>query len=319
MHAQTALLLRSAARYSCLRVYQRRRIQLEQQLPFLDRVAGRVRREFFDPAVDTRVHVLQRVLVVADVAHGLDMARQRAAFRYGGANAEVVDDRRVDRHDAGRGVDLIRVHGHEVHAHRRLAGLVAPVVRVHRRNPVEDFASPSSAAASSGCGANHEPARKPIIACSNRTSPIMICCSSFETSEVCERGVTLCALDLKSNVFETCIEIVDVPAHDVGEVAGVALVSEERRLRLSFRLFENQRFIECQATSQVHPACVLGVELALEASGSSCCEYLAALRSLSAAASLRSWRFSPKNGKPTVTDRLTKSDRGVPSGRNPSR
>mgnify|MGYP001818712411 CR=1 FL=1 len=39
-------------------------------------------------------------------------------------------------------------------------------------------------------------------------------------------------------------------------------------------------------------------------------EYLAALRSLSAAASLRSCRFLLKNGSSTVTARLTKSERG---------
>jgi hypothetical protein len=100
-----------------LRIYQRRRIQLEQELSLANRVAGRGRRELFYPAIDTGVYVLQRILVVADIAHGLDEARQRATFCCGGANAEIAEHRRVYRYDAGRGACLIRVHGHKVHPH----------------------------------------------------------------------------------------------------------------------------------------------------------------------------------------------------------
>ena len=84
--------------------------------------------------------VVQRVFIKLHVAHGVDVPREFAALGLCRAHAEVVHDRRVDLHRARLAVDLVRVYGYEVHAHRRLAGSVAAEVRVHRRNPVEDLA-----------------------------------------------------------------------------------------------------------------------------------------------------------------------------------
>ena len=84
------------------------------------------------------------VLVVFDVADGFDALPQAAAFGRRGAHAEVVRHRGVDAHGAGvvlcAGGIVFGVHRHEVHAHRRFARLVAAVVAVHRRHPVEHLA-----------------------------------------------------------------------------------------------------------------------------------------------------------------------------------
>ena len=53
-------------------------------------------------------------------------------------HAQVVLDGRTDR-DLVTGARLVCVHRHEVHAHRRFPGFVAPEVRVNRRNLVQDF------------------------------------------------------------------------------------------------------------------------------------------------------------------------------------
>ena len=121
-------------------VHQRWRIDLEQELATLDRIAARLGLEPFDPAVDTRVHVLHRILVVDDVPDRLDASGQRSSGRNARTNPEVVRHHGIDPDDAGLCIDLIGVHRHEIHAHRRLAGPVAPVIRVHRRDPVQNLA-----------------------------------------------------------------------------------------------------------------------------------------------------------------------------------
>ena len=99
-----------------LGVHQGGRIQLEQALAGLHRVARGVHRQGFDPAVDTGVHVLDRLLVVGHVADRVDVSRQGAPLGGGGAHAQVGDHGRVDGYRALVGLP-VRIHGHQVHAH----------------------------------------------------------------------------------------------------------------------------------------------------------------------------------------------------------
>ena len=122
-----------------LGIDQCRRVKLEQQLPAFHGIAARLRDQPLDPAIDARVHVLQRVLVIADVADRLDTSRQRSSCRDARTNPEVVRHRRVDLDDAGLRIDLIGIYRDQVHAHRRLARLITTIIRVHRCNPVKDF------------------------------------------------------------------------------------------------------------------------------------------------------------------------------------
>ncbi len=101
-----------------LRIDERRRVEFEQQLSVLDRVAGRLCCKPLDPTVDARVHVVQRILVELHVADGVDAPRERAAFRRRHTNAEIVYDRRIDLDGPGLAVDLVGIYRHEVHAHR---------------------------------------------------------------------------------------------------------------------------------------------------------------------------------------------------------
>ena len=88
--------------------------------------------------------VMHGVFVVFDVADGVDALLQAVAFGQRGAHAEVVRHGGVDAHDAGfvrrPRAGFVGVDRHQVHAHRRLARLVAAIVAVHRRHPVEHFA-----------------------------------------------------------------------------------------------------------------------------------------------------------------------------------
>ena len=83
--------------------------------------------------------MLHRVLVVGDVANGVNPSSEYGSLCGSRTHTKVVDDGRIDPDHAGLAVDLIRVHGHEIHPHWRLAGLIPPVVRIHRGDPVQDF------------------------------------------------------------------------------------------------------------------------------------------------------------------------------------
>ncbi len=124
-----------------LRGHERRRVELEEELAPLDRIALGVDRQALDPARHARMDVGDAVLVERHApqrAHGLGEAL--AAHRRG-PHAEVVRERRRDAH-AGRvpARGVLLVDGHQVHAHRGLAGAVAPIVRIHGRHPVERLA-----------------------------------------------------------------------------------------------------------------------------------------------------------------------------------
>ena len=71
-------------------------------------------------------------------------------------------------------------------------------------------------------------------------------------------------MHLQPDVVEARIEIVDPRTHDVGEVASVALVSKQGRLRLPLRLLQDLRVVQCETPRQVSPARILGLQLASE-------------------------------------------------------
>ena len=124
-----------------LGVYQRWGVDLEQNLALRHRIAGGLYAQGFDPAFHPGVDVAHGVLVVLDVADGLDAPLQHAALRRRGAQAQVLHHRRADANHClvFRFFFVFGVHGHQRHAHRRFAGLVAAIVGIHRRHPVQDF------------------------------------------------------------------------------------------------------------------------------------------------------------------------------------
>ena len=124
-----------------LGVHQRRRVDLEQRLALRHRIAGGLHAQGADPTFNPSVNVLHGVLVVLNVAHGLDAPLQHAAFGDGNADAEVLHHRWVDDHDIlVFGWRRVRVDRHQIHAHRRFARFVAAIVLVHGRDPIQHFA-----------------------------------------------------------------------------------------------------------------------------------------------------------------------------------
>ena len=82
----------------------------------------------------------QSLLVVPHVTHRGDLRMHDTAFGHRRAHAQAVAHLGRDG-DGARAVGTagvpIRIDRHQIHAHRRFAGFVAPVIRVHGRHPVQ--------------------------------------------------------------------------------------------------------------------------------------------------------------------------------------
>jgi hypothetical protein len=116
-----------------LRLEDVRRVELEQQLALLHRLADRPHREGLHPALLAHVDVDETLLVVVDEAEGVDAPRDVAPAGLRRPDAEVVHHLRRDGHRAGRsggagiGLDRNQIHA----ADRALAGLVPHDLRMH--------------------------------------------------------------------------------------------------------------------------------------------------------------------------------------------
>ncbi len=128
---------------------QVRREDLEHHLALFDRRPNRPDHEALDPAFGADVNVAGARVIVGDDAEGLDGRVERRPLGEGGAHAEVLHHGGRQRDHAIRpigAVPLSLVHGDQIHPHRRLAGAIAPIVGIHRRDPIEDLRAPSLAA-----------------------------------------------------------------------------------------------------------------------------------------------------------------------------
>ena len=117
-----------------------RAVDVEQDLPFLHGLAEVVHGHVLDPAVVLRVDPGDLPVVVGQRAHGADGLGDVASRDGLAAHADALREAGVDAYRAGRQrLRAVRVHGDEVHAHRRAARAVRRERRVHRRTPVEDL------------------------------------------------------------------------------------------------------------------------------------------------------------------------------------
>ena len=138
-----------------LGIQQFRRIQLEQQVPCSHPFAFGFHRQPLDPALGPQVDVADSRLVETDVAGCLDLAPHGPNGGHLGAHSQVVFHRGADSHGSRRvicaTIPAFGIDGHQIHAHWRLAGLVAPKIRIHRRHPVQNFRLGRRRPGSSGC------------------------------------------------------------------------------------------------------------------------------------------------------------------------
>ncbi len=97
--------------------------------------------------------MVDAALVVGHAPHGAHLAREVAASDRLGAHAHALDEGGIDL-DAFSGgrCPLAGADGHEVHAHRTLAGLVADVGGVHGRLPVEGVGASRTGTVAAGRG-----------------------------------------------------------------------------------------------------------------------------------------------------------------------
>ena len=116
---------------------QFRAVDLEEHIAPFDRLAHVVDAGLLDPA---RVLGLDRdhpLLVVRQDADRADEDGERTALHVGRAHGEVLQEARAHPDLAVREA-FVLVDGNQIHPHRRLAGAVRRVVRIHGRSPVED-------------------------------------------------------------------------------------------------------------------------------------------------------------------------------------
>ena len=66
-------------------------------------------------------------------------------------------------------------------------------------------------------------------------------------------------------MVNTGVQVIDIAAHHVGEIALVTLVSKQRGFGVVLGLIENARIVKCQPARQVLPERVLRVKLTLQA------------------------------------------------------
>ena len=88
------------------------------------------------------MHMNQSLLVIPHITHRGDLRLHDAAFGQRRAHAQAVDHLGRDGDGArvvGVAGALVRIDRHQIHAHGRFAGFVAPVIRVHGRHPVQRF------------------------------------------------------------------------------------------------------------------------------------------------------------------------------------
>ena len=127
----------------------------------------------------------QSLLVVAHVTHRGDLRVHAAAFDQRRAHAQAVAHLGRDGNGA-RAVRvagaLVRIDWHQIHAHRRFAGFVAPVIRVHGRHPVQSL-SFFFLPAAGGCGRLHGQSGQVMTrrrgACQREDEPCLIHGAAF--------------------------------------------------------------------------------------------------------------------------------------------
>ena len=90
-----------------------------------------------DPARHAGVDRLQPVLVIADIAHRLDLLVDGEFLYLGEPHSQVLLDLGADGDGTRRAAFLLLIDGNEVHPHVVLGGAVALVVRIHGVDPVE--------------------------------------------------------------------------------------------------------------------------------------------------------------------------------------
>ena len=123
-----------------LGVHQVGGIEFEEPLPLIHRVADSFDGQIFDPAGDTAVEMHQFVLGVGHPAYGFDGQLHLALSGFTGPHAEAGDNAWADA-DAAivAAVLILLIDRHQVHAHGRFAGLVAPIIGVHGSYPIQWF------------------------------------------------------------------------------------------------------------------------------------------------------------------------------------
>ena len=120
------------------------RVDLEQGLALLDRVAGLVDVNPLHPAGEAKVDGRDLILADLDLADGPHVAEDGLASNGLDSRAHVLDHHRIDGNGTRRRLArrLVLVDGNQIHPHRGLPGLFRDVGRVHRRDPVLDLPLP---------------------------------------------------------------------------------------------------------------------------------------------------------------------------------
>ena len=116
-----------------------RREDLREWLAFFDRVERRAHVEFFNVAVDARLHHRNGTFVEGDGTDHLQFFVERAFGDFGGTDAQILYDARTDLDRSAVGA-IFAVDGYQHHVHeRRFTGLVEFLLRIHRVVIVERF------------------------------------------------------------------------------------------------------------------------------------------------------------------------------------
>ena len=118
-----------------------RAVDVEEDLPLIDRLAEVVHGDVLDPAVVLRVDPGDLPVVVGEGADGADGLRDALPRDGLAADADALHEARVDAHRARRQVPAaVGVHRDEVHAHGRHPRPVRREGGVHGGAPVQDLA-----------------------------------------------------------------------------------------------------------------------------------------------------------------------------------
>ena len=122
-----------------LRVDEVRRIKGVQRFTGADGVPRGLYEELLHPARDARVYVREPVFVPAHDADRLQRRREPAHFDGRRSHPERIHHGRRDLDGARWELAAVAllVDGDQIHTHRRLAGPVAAIIGVYRRDPVK--------------------------------------------------------------------------------------------------------------------------------------------------------------------------------------
>ena len=83
--------------------------------------------------------MLDGIGIVGDETDRLDRPRDRTPRGCCRSDSQVDRNPRIDAYDSRVGTVFAGIHRHEVHTHRRFARFVTTIVRIHRRDPVQDL------------------------------------------------------------------------------------------------------------------------------------------------------------------------------------